>query len=182
MTSTDWILVANFAAVGVAAAAIWFSIRGLRTQIQVSTVLEYTKRYNTVMADLPFEARTPNGHFRVEDLSASCRQDFFSTYRDYLNICWEEKWLADKDRIDMETWKLWKESIHQTMDFPGFEEAWQELRSEYEPYSSDFADFIEEMRNVSRQDQDNRPPRAGKESRESSENQPTTTVSLSTES
>jgi hypothetical protein len=145
VTSTDWILVANFAAVAVAAAAIWFSIRSLRNQIQVSTFLEYTKRYNKVMARLPYEARKPTGHFRVEELSSSQQQEFFSTYRDYLNICWEETWLSQNDRIDKETWKLWKESIRQTMDFPGFDDAWQELRSEYEPYG-EFASFIEDQR------------------------------------
>ena len=38
-----------------------------------------------------------------------------------------------------------QDSIHQTTEFPGFAEAWQQLRAEYEPYG-DFADFIEEMR------------------------------------
>ena len=145
MNIADWVLLANVAAVLVAAAAIVYSVRGLSEQFQMTTFLEYTKRYGQIMAMLPFDARHPHSDFRLADVSEEERNDFLKTYRDYFNLCWEEWWLREKKKIDEATWAVWVEAMRQTMDFPCFDEAWDALKSEYDPYG-DFWSWFKGVR------------------------------------
>lgn len=127
------------------AAAIIYSVRGLSEQFQMTTFLEYTKRYGQIMASLPFEARQPDSDFGLSRLSEEERGDFLKTYRDYFNLCWEEWWLHGMNKIDHTTWGVWVEAMRQTMDFPCFDEAWKALKSEYDPYG-DFWIWFEGVR------------------------------------
>ena len=80
MNIADWVLLANVAAVLVAAAAIAYSVRGLSEQFQMTTFLEYTKRYGQIMSKLHFAARQPHSDFRLAELSTDKRGDSLKTY------------------------------------------------------------------------------------------------------
>jgi hypothetical protein len=64
-----------------------------------------------------------------------------AVFREYLNLCSEEKWLHDQKRIDNPTWKIWKFGMRDVTRFPPFREAWSQLEPEYDAYQ-DFQEFV----------------------------------------
>jgi hypothetical protein len=143
MTTSEWLLAANVAAVLVAGITIIVAVRGVGDQLRMSTFLAYTERYSTIMKDMPFEARQWGGHYLFVD-HAGERDLVLRVFRDYLNMCYEEKWLVDEKRIDKKLWGNWTDSIKDSMRFPCFPEAWQVLRPEYVNFDV-FVEFIDEL-------------------------------------
>jgi hypothetical protein len=141
MTLADWVLIANLVTVVVAAVAIWVSVRGLNGQMQMTTFIEYTSRFSRIASSLPFDARQPGSTFTPASLTKREYESFLSTYREYFNLCWEEWWLYGQERIDPETWGVWKDCMRQTMAFPGAVHAWNELESEYKSDPNFFGFF-----------------------------------------
>jgi hypothetical protein len=144
MTAAQWITVASLAAVVVSALAIVAGLKGVRDQLRVTIFLEYTKRYSKVMRHMPFEAREPGGHYRLSAQPKEERYRILSIYREYLNMCSEEKWLHDHRRIDHAAWSIWERGMRDTASFPSFGEAWEDLRPEYDAYT-DFQKFVNEI-------------------------------------
>lgn len=144
MTSTQWIVVASLAAVVVSALAIFAGLNSVRDQLRITVFLEYTKRYSKIMQHVPFEAREPGGHYRLASQSESERFRILSVFREYLNMCSEEKWLHDHRRIDHATWRIWVHGMRDAACLPSFRDAWQILYQEYGAYA-DFQDFVNEL-------------------------------------
>jgi hypothetical protein len=138
MTTAQWITVA---AVVVSAIAIVVGLNSVRDQLRVTIFLEYTKRYSKVMQHMPFEARDPGGRYGLTSQSKEERQRILSVFREYLNMCSEEKWLHDHRRIDNATWRIWERGMQDTASFPSFGDAWEVLCPEYDAYT-DFQNFV----------------------------------------
>jgi len=134
-------LIVNIATVLVAGFAIFATLHGVRDQLRTSTFLVYTDRYSQIMNKLPFDARRPGSAYQFRSLPRPEQVEVLSTFRSYLNLCSEERWLFNAGRIDKKTWAIWREMIKQVMKFPCFDEIWNELKVEYQP----FADFINFM-------------------------------------
>ena len=117
MTAAQWITVASLAAVVVSALAIVAGLRSVRDQLRVTIFLEYTKRYSEIMQHMPFEAREPGGLYRLASQSKEERHRVLSVFREYLNMCSEEKWLHDHRRIDHATWRIWERGMQDTARF-----------------------------------------------------------------
>jgi hypothetical protein len=144
MTSTQWIAVASLAAVVVSALAIFTGLNSVRDQLRITVFLEYTKRYSKIMQHMPFEAREPGGHYRLASQSDAERFRILSVFREYLNMCSEEKWLHDHRRIDHATWRIWVHGMQDAACLPSFRDAWQVLCKEYGAYT-DFQDLVNEL-------------------------------------
>ena len=158
MTAAQWITVASLAAVVVSALAIVAGLRSVRDQLRIAIFLEYTKRYSKVMQHMPFEAREPGGHYRLASQPEKERHRILSVFREYLNMCSEEKWLHDHHRIDYATWSIWERGMRDTASFPSFGDAWKVLRPEYDAYT-DFQNFVNELiPNASSKDELDRSP------------------------
>lgn len=158
MTAAQWITVASLAAVVVSALAIVTGLKSVRDQLRMTIFLEYTKRYSKVMKHMPFEAREPGGHYRLASRPENERRRILSAFREYLNMCSEEKWLYDQQRVDRATWSIWEHGMRDTASFPSFGDAWKTLRPEYDAYTK-FQDFVDELLpNVSPKDKLDRSP------------------------
>lgn len=83
------------------------------------------------MAQLPFEARRPASGYRLDDVPPAERTAVLSAFREYFNLCSEEWWLQQSQRIDKTTWEVWKLGMKEVARFPTFVEAWHELSEEY---------------------------------------------------
>ena len=138
MTTAQWITVA---AVVVSAIAIVAGLKSVRDQLRVTIFLEYTKRYSKIMQHMPFEAREPGGRYELTSQSEEERQRILSVFREYLNMCSEEKWLHDHRRIDNATWGIWERGMQDTASFPSFGDAWEALCPEYDAYTH-FQNFV----------------------------------------
>lgn len=141
MTATQWITVASLAAVVVSALAIVAGLTGVRDQMRVTVFLEYTERYSEVMQNMPYAAREPGSGYQLSSQSDEERQRVLGVFREYLNLCSEEKWLHDQKRIDHPTWKIWETGMQDVARFPSFHEAWSLLELEYAGYE-DFQNFV----------------------------------------
>lgn len=114
---------AEIAAVIVAAFAILVTLRGIREQLWLNTFAEYTGRYSDIVEKLPYDARDPKGTFDLDRLPVSEREHILAAVRRYLNLCSEELYLHQKQRIDDETWFIWLTGIKDTMRMPCFSRA-----------------------------------------------------------
>jgi hypothetical protein len=156
MTAAQWITVASLAAVVVSALAIVAGLKSVRDQLRVTIFLEYTKRYSKVMQHMPFEAREPGGRYRLASQPKDERHRILSVFREYLNMCSEEKWLHDHRRIDHAIWSIWERGMRDTASFPSFGDAWEVLYPEYDAYK-DFQNFVNKLLlNASSKDEPNR--------------------------
>jgi hypothetical protein len=141
MNTEQWITVASLATVVVSALAIVTGLKSVRDQLRVTIFLEYTKRYSEIMQHMPFSAREPGGRYRLPLGPDGERNRILSAFREYLNMCSEEKWLYDHHRIDRAAWGIWERGMRDTASFPSFGDAWRILCSEYDAYP-DFQKFV----------------------------------------
>lgn len=144
MTTTQWITVASIAAVVVSALAIVFGLTSVRDQLRITIFLDYTKRYSKIMQDMPYEAREPGSRYSLASQPKDERHRVLAVFREYLNLCSEEKWLHDNRRIDHPTWSIWKYGMRDVARFPCFRDAWEILSPEYEAYG-DFQNFVTKL-------------------------------------
>jgi hypothetical protein len=96
------------------------------------------------MRDMPYEARDPDGDYKLTSQPEDERHRVLAIFREYLNLCSEEKWLHDHHRIDHPTWSIWKYGMEDVARFPCFRDAWEILSPEYKAYG-DFRDFVQEL-------------------------------------
>jgi len=115
----------------VSAVAIVAALKGVRDQLRTAVFIAYTERYARIMAQLPFEARRPASGYRLDDVPPAERTAVLSAFREYFNLCSEEWWLQQSQRIDKATWEVWKLGMKEVARFPTFVEAWHELSEEY---------------------------------------------------
>jgi hypothetical protein len=88
----------SLAAVVVSALAIVAGLKGVRDQMRVTVFLEYTERYARIMQNMPYEAREPGSGYQLASQSSEERHRVLAVFREYLNLCSEEKWLHDQKR------------------------------------------------------------------------------------
>jgi hypothetical protein len=143
MTATQLITIASVAAVVVSALAIAVGLKSVRDQLRVTVFLTYTDRYARIMKAIPFEARQPGSSYRLASRPDGERIRVLSAFREYFNLCSEEKWLYEHRKIDRATWDMWVNSMQIVALFPCFPEAWQALGFEYDCYN-EFQDFVAE--------------------------------------
>jgi hypothetical protein len=141
MTATQLITIASVAAVVVSALAIAAGLKSVRDQLRVTVFLTYTDRYARIMNSIPFEARQPGSSYRLATRPDDERIRVLSAFREYFNLCSEEKWLYEHRKIDGATWDMWVNSMKIVAQFPCFPEAWQALGVEYDCYN-EFQDFV----------------------------------------
>jgi hypothetical protein len=141
MTTTQWIAIASLATVMVSALAIAVGLKSVRDQLRLSIFLEYTERYAKIMRDMPFEAREPGSGYLLASRPDEERYRVLRIFREYLNLCSEERWLHDHHRIDNPTWNIWECGMQDAARFPCFRDAWDILAPEYNAYK-DFQDFV----------------------------------------
>jgi hypothetical protein len=148
MTIDRWIAAvaaaAGIGAVIVSLIAIRAALMGVRDQLKTAVFIAYTERYSRVMAQLPFEARSPGSGYRLDDVPEAERTVVLSAFREYFNLCSEEWWLKSNQRIDNATWQVWELGMKEVARLPCFAEAWQGLCEEYASFDQ-FRGFMNGM-------------------------------------
>ena len=143
VTATQVTIVISAIAVAISALAIAAGLKGVRDQLRVTVFITYTERYAKIMNGIPFEARRPGSDYRLAHRPDEERIRVLSAFREYFNLCSEEKWLHDHRRLDRSTWSVWVRTMQVVAQFPCFGEAWEVLGCEYEGYE-DFRSFVAE--------------------------------------
>ncbi len=121
-------------AIGVGVAA--FQLRMSKRQSITSFEDSLTAQYREVLAKIPLAALL--GQRLSPDEHATHLQYFYR----YFDLCNEQIFLRNNQRVSNETWEFWKEGILSNIQRPAFVEAWAEI-------SSKAKDDFDELRKLS---------------------------------
>jgi hypothetical protein len=106
---------------------------------------EYTKRYSEIMLNLPNCVHEQ--YFDYEQHSEQT-ENILRYMRAYFDLCSEELYLYQQNRIDKYVWENWEEGIKMALQKEAFRIAWEKLYKN-KPIESqfykDFNEFIERI-------------------------------------
>jgi hypothetical protein len=133
-------------AVGVIVTAIQLGLNRRQAVGQFEEGL--TSRYRDLVRELPA------GAFLDEEVPIEEIRKARGAFYRYFDLCNEQAFLNEEDRISEDTWKQWEDGIGSNMRRPAFRKAWSE---EIEPKIG--SDFEELRRVLARLDAGSREPR-----------------------
>jgi hypothetical protein len=125
-----------------AALSILIGLRGLRVQIQLTTYLEFTKRFEDVSGPLHKILRKYKNAQSLADIHPEDADDFRDLAARYFAVVSSEFHLQGTGHLDRRTWLLWSQLIPQMLKNPLVREVWYEAKPWYAPMCG-FAQFIE---------------------------------------
>ena len=135
-----WEALSAFATVA-AAWIVWKQLGTLNNQLKLQHYSEYTKRYQSIVLNLPEDINDLN--FKLNQR----RKDYVPTMRHmrvYFDLCFEEWDLNRRELIDDESWKVWKDGIRTAMSKTAFQQAWKIVIATNTEYGADFQSFIDD--------------------------------------
>lgn len=128
-------LLVQIASLGALVVAIWGLIQNSRVhkrQSNAQIFLEYTARYERIMADYPagaLVARLDTGEALPESSAA-----LSLVVLRYLNLSSEEYYLWRKGYLSTDVWTIWEAELRRMLRSPLLVREWAALRSEFESY------------------------------------------------
>ena len=126
--------------IAVGAAGLFFGIRVYRRQMNAQIFLEYTKRYEEIMASFPVDAHGARLDSYGEPPSSST--ELSMAVLRYLNLCSEEFYLCRRKYLAREVWEIWESELQRTLRSPLLRREWKVLRREYESFP-EFVRYVE---------------------------------------
>jgi hypothetical protein len=122
--------------------SIWFQDRGVRKQLMVSNISEYTKRYQDILEKLPKIVLDRN--FDLNSLADDEKDKLLRTMWLYFDLCYEEYILFyELKLIDKKLWKHWEDAMKSAFARPAFFQCWQIVNQE-SFYPKSFSKFVKE--------------------------------------
>lgn len=120
--------------------SIWIQDRGVRKQLLVANVSEYTKRYQEIILNLPKSVVFKDFNFESLDVE---EQDKILRYMwIYFDLCYEEFSIYyDLRLINKKLWERWKSGMVSSFSRPAFQQCWY-LISYNTKYPSSFVQFV----------------------------------------
>ncbi len=126
--------------------SIWFQDRGVRKQLMVSNISEYTKRYQEIAEKLPKIVLDNN--FNLNSLSQDERENLLRIMWLYFDLCYEEYILFyELKLIDKNLWKHWEAAMVSALARPAFYQCWQIVHDE-SFYPKPFSKFVIDKMNI----------------------------------
>jgi hypothetical protein len=131
----DLALITNWAIAAVTAAGVIIAVVTYRRQTKVTVFLEYTKRYQKVMAAESL------GKWRLQvnepyEVPADVKEHerLLLALLAYLNLCAEEFSLWKKHWLSKGTWSTWEDEMKRILRTPLFRQEWPYLQKEFDSY------------------------------------------------
>lgn len=128
----------------IGAAAIAWSLHGVKKQMWLQSFLEFTGRYNQLIEKMPPLVRSGDPRATLEQLTDPEHLQVENAVRGYLNLCSEELYLVSRGHLDKQTWSIWKDGIRGFFQSGIAREVWVNIRSEYESYG-EFTRLVDEL-------------------------------------
>ncbi|HIK07018.1 MAG TPA: hypothetical protein IGS40_20395 [Trichormus sp. M33_DOE_039] len=123
--------------------SIWIQDRGVRKQLLVANVSEYTKRYQEIILNLPKSVIFDD--FNLESLDGEERDKILRYMWIYFDLCYEEFSIYyDLRLINKTLWRRWKSGMASSFDRPAFQQSWY-LISNNTSYPQPFVNFINSL-------------------------------------
>ena len=102
-------------------ALIWQSYLS-RQQMKLNFFAEYTKRYQEIYLNLPYNINEPD--FDFTKLNPEVKEKTIRYMRAYFDLCSEEYFLHLDGKIDEKVWEEWEEGIEYTFSKRAFQDSW----------------------------------------------------------
>lgn len=104
--------------------SIWLQNRGVRKQLLVTNISEYTKRYQEIFEKLPKSVIDEN--FDINTFSEDEREKIIRPMWLYFDLCYEEYILYHElHLIDKKLWKYWEKGMTSAFSRPSFHQCWK---------------------------------------------------------
>jgi len=115
----------------VATLSVLSGLRGVRKQIQVTTYLEYTKRFEDTMRPLARLLRKYKGKYKLGEIESEDARELHELIGSYISIIASEYHLQRGGHIDRETWHMWSYGLTDMFENPLVREVWFEVKEKY---------------------------------------------------
>ncbi len=120
-----------------------FQMKSVKKQLELQNFLEYTRRYQDIMLNLPESIHV--GTFKFSETRIN-ENDLKAIrfIRAFYDLSAEEFFLHNNGLINNATWRLWKKGIFATINNRAFHEAWTVIRPDTH-HPEAFIRFIDEF-------------------------------------
>jgi hypothetical protein len=123
-----------------AIAALIYQLRAAKRQIKLQNFIEFTKRYQGIILNLPERINDPT--FAIELLGPREKNKTLRYMRAYFDLCFEEFTLHKKGLIDNDLWEMWKSGMEFAFSKSAFKQAWHVIRQDTK-FGSGFEEFVQ---------------------------------------
>ena len=109
---------------------VQIQISNQNDQIRSSFFSEYTRRYQEIILNLPLNLN--DNDFSLTNLKESDSDSYSKTIkylRAYYDLCAEEFFLHQNDKLDQYVWKEWKEGMTSSFKLIGYKDGWKVISS-----------------------------------------------------
>ena len=97
--------------------------RGIRKQLAITNICEYTKRYQEIIKNLPKEVLADD--FNLSNFSDKKQEEILRYMWLYFDLCYEEYVLYyELKLVDKKVWKIWESGIRSALNRPSFIQCW----------------------------------------------------------
>jgi len=127
-------------------AALFFTVRNFRKQLQLTFFAEYTRRYQEIVLNFPVSINEKD--FDFDKLDTKERDKTLRYMRVYFDLCSEEYYLWKSRHIDDKTWKEWESGIKYAFSKTSFRNGWEKITMDTK-YYKDFSIFVSKCINES---------------------------------
>lgn len=122
--------------------SIWLQDKGVRKQLQVVNISEYTKRYQEIIEKFPRSVLDKN--FDINSLSQDDKEKLLRSMWIYFDLCYEEYILYyELNLIDKKLWKLWEGTMTSAFGRPAFYQCWNVVCN-HSSYPESFSNFVKD--------------------------------------
>ncbi len=120
--------------------SIWTQNKGVKQELLITNVSEYTKRYQEVFEKLPKIVLDKN--FDISSLSDADQEKVVRPVWMYFDLCYEQYLLHyELDIVHKKLWKYWEAGMGSAFSRPSFYICWNIINS-ISAYPKNFTDFV----------------------------------------
>lgn len=120
--------------------ALIYQLRAAKRQIKLHNFIEFTKRYQEIILNLPERINEPS--FAIESLGPRKKNKTLRYMRTYFDLCFEEFTLRKKGFIDNGLWEMWKSGMEFAFSKSAFNQAWHVIRQDTK-FGPGFEEFVQ---------------------------------------
>ncbi|NEP49613.1 MAG: hypothetical protein F6K65_12620 [Moorea sp. SIO3C2] len=120
--------------------SIWAQNKGIKQELLITNISEYTKRYQEIFEKLPKIVLDEN--FDINSLSEVDKEEIVRPVWLYFDLCYEQYLLYyELDIVDKKLWKYWEAGMVSAFSRPSFFTCWN-IISTISAYPRNFTNFV----------------------------------------
>ena len=136
------LIINSLALLGVVVAlfSLIIQMRATKKQLELQNFMEYTRRYQEIMLNLPGSIGTAKFQY-AEPKSKKYDQEM-RYIRAFYDLCAEEYLLNENGFVNKKIWELWKKGIFSALNIEAFNKVWNVIKNDGH-YDNEFVSFID---------------------------------------